>query len=206
MNLIRLLYSPDTGVIFSKPRLILEHDTLRLINVPTAPPEDLISIFKNFNDWEFKDHEFFYQEANYENQPIYKSRLASFIVTGVTVKFSSRRKEYDFFAPDSMSRKVVWRIIQEFKREVEETGGRFVIVHLPTKKPLKLLIDGEPLDYQDLLAELNTAHELVDPSSDLIRQANVSSLDDLISDRSSHYSKVGNHVIGEVLAHALMTR
>lgn len=205
MNLIRLLYSPDTGVIFSKPRLILENDTLRLINVPTAPPEELISIFKDFNNWEFKDHEFFYQEANYENHPLYKSRLASFIVTGVTVKFSPRRKEYDFFARDSMSRKVVSRIIQEFKREVEEAGGRFVIVHLPTEKPLEQLIDGETLDYQDLLAELDTAHEVVDPSSDLIHEANVSSLDDLISDRSSHYSKVGNHVIGEALAHALMT-
>ncbi|MEX2491416.1 MAG: SGNH/GDSL hydrolase family protein [Nitrospirales bacterium] len=205
MNLIRLLYSPDTGIIFSKPRFIMKNDTLHLINVPTVPPEGLISLFENFQTWELKDHEFFYEEANYENHPIYKSRLASFIITGVTEKFSPRRKDYDFFARDSMSRKVVWHIIQEFKREVEETGGRFVIVHLPTEKPLEQLIDGEPLDYQDLLTELETAHELVDPSSDLIRQANVSSLDDLISDRSSHYSQVGNQIVGETIAKALLS-
>jgi len=204
MNLIRMLYSPDTGVIFSKPRFILENDSLRLINVPSAPPEDLISIFKNFQNWEFKDHEFFYQEANYKDHLIYASRLASFIITGVSVKFSPRRKGVDFFAPDSMSRKVVWRIIQEFKWEVEETGERFVIVHLPTEKPIKQLIDGEPLNYQDLLEELKASHELVDPSSALIRQVEASSLDDLFSDRSSHYSKLGNKIVGETIANALL--
>ena len=205
MNLIRMLYSPDTGVIFSKPRFILEHDEFRLINVPTVRPEDLISKFKDFNNWEFKDHEFFYQEANYEDLPIYQSRLASFIITGVTVKFSPRRKGYDFFAPDSMSRKVVWRIIQEFRAEVEGTGGRFMIIHLPTEKPIKQLMEGERLDYQNLLEELKAAHELIDPSTELVHQAKASSLNELISDRSSHYSTVGNHVVGEVLANALMT-
>ena len=205
MNLIRMLYSPDTGVIFSKPRFIIENEALRLINVPTVRPEDLISIFKNFNEWEFKDHEFFYQEANYENRPIYKSRLASFIITGVTVKFSPRKKGYNFFARDSMSRKVVWQILQEFRAEVEETGGRFMIVHLPTEKPIKRLLEGEPLDYQDFLEELGSTHELVDPSSELVHQAKVSSLEELISDRSSHYSTVGNKIVGEVLVKALMT-
>ena len=204
MNLIRLLYSPDTGVIFSKPRFILRNDKLQLINVPTASPEDLLSIFKNFQNWEFKDHEFFFQKANYEDSPLYWSRLASFIITGVSVKFSPRRKGYDFFARDSMSRKVVWRIIQEFKREVEENGGRFMIVHLPTKKPIKRLRNGRELKYQDLLEELQTTYELIDPSPEFIRQADVSSPDDLFSDRSSHYSKVGNQIVAEAIANALL--
>lgn len=205
MNLIRLLYSPDTGVIFSKPRFILQDNALHLINVPTAPPEDLIPIFKNFSNWEFKDHEFFYQAANYEDHPIYASRLASFIITGVSIKFSSRRKGYDFFARDSLSRKVVWKIIEEFKREVEEEGGRFLIVHLPSSKPIKRLKDGATLKYQDLLEDLKSTYTVIDPSSELIRQTNISSLDDLISDRSSHYSKVGNQIVGETIANALLS-
>ncbi len=205
MNLIRLLYSPDTGVIFSKPRFILQNDKLQLINVPTASPEDLLSIFQNFHNWEFQDHEFFYQRANYEESPLYWSRLASFIITGVSVKFSPRRKGYDFFAKDSMSRKVVWRIIEEFKREVEEEGGRFVIVHLPTKKPIKRLRNGRDLKYQDLLKELQATYELIDPSPELIRQADVSSPADLFAERGSHYSQVGNRIVAETIANALLS-
>ena len=92
MNLIRNLYSPDSGIIFSKPRFILQDDALQLINVPTVPPQDLVQLFKNFNAWELKEHEFFFQEANYEDSPIYMSRLASFIITGVATNLSPRRK------------------------------------------------------------------------------------------------------------------
>ena len=206
MNLIRMLYSPDTGVIFSKPRFILRNDELRLTNVPTVPPEKLLSIFENFENWEFKDHEFFYQKANYEDLPIYSSRVASFIITGVSVKFSPRRKGYDFFATDSMSRKVIWQIIKEFKQEVEDTGARFMIVHLPTKKPLKRLQDRRDLKYQDLLEEMQTTFELINPSPEFIRQAEASSLDGLFSDRSSHYSKTGNQIVGGAIAKALLAR
>jgi hypothetical protein len=205
VNLIRILYSPDTGVIFSKPRFILKNDALHLINVPTAPPEDIVSIFKNFQNWEFKDHEFFYQEANYEDNPIYWSRLASFIITGVTTKFSPRRNGYDFFSRDSMSRTVVSRIIEEFKREVEEEGGRFMIVHLPTKRPIKRLRNGQHLKYQNFFEELQANFELIDPSPELIQMAEVSTFDDLFSDRSSHYSNIGNQVVGETIANALLS-
>ena len=92
MNLIRNLYSPDSGIIFSKPRFILQDDGLQLINVPTVPPQDLVQLFKNFNAWKLKEHEFFFQEANYEDSPVYMSRLASFIITGVATNFSPRRK------------------------------------------------------------------------------------------------------------------
>lgn len=48
MNLIRMLYSPGTGIIFTKPRFVLKNDALHLLNVPTVQPESLIPIFKNF--------------------------------------------------------------------------------------------------------------------------------------------------------------
>jgi hypothetical protein len=203
MNLIRNLYSPDSGIIFSKPRFILQDDALQLINVPTVPPQNLVQLFKNFNAWELKEHEFFFQEANYEDSPVYMSRLASFIITGVTTKFSPRRKGYDFFAHDSISRKIVWQIIENFKREVTQEGARFVIVHLPTKKPLIRLRNGGQLKYQNLLGELKANYELIDPAQELIHKVATSSFEDLFSDQSSHYSKIGNHVVGKVIANAL---
>ena len=204
MNLIRLLYSPDTGVIFSKPRFILKNDALHLINVPTASPEDLLTIFKNFENWEFKAHEFFYRPDNYRDHPIYQSRLASFILTGITTRYSTRRKGYDFFGTESMSRKIIWRIIAEFRKEVEKEGGRFFIVHLPTKKPIKRLMKGKALKYENLLQEFQRTYELIDPSPGLLHQAEISSFGDLFSKKGSHYSKIGYQIVGETVAKRLL--
>jgi hypothetical protein len=78
-------------------------------------------------------------------------------------------KGYDFFAHDSMSRKIVWQIIEDFEREVTQEGARFVVVHLPTKKPLTRLRNGGHLKYQNLLGELKANYELIDPTQELIR-------------------------------------
>jgi len=206
MNLIRMLYSPGTGIIFTKPRFIFKSDTLQLINSPTVPPQDLVNIFKNWHEWELRKHEFFFQESNYSHHPLYKSRLASFVITGLTTKFSSRRKEYDFFAPHSSSGKLALRIIEAFNHEVEQEGGRFLIVHIPTKKPLKRLMESDPLKYHDLLETLRASYDLLDPAPALIDQADIHGLNALLASGSSHYSKIANEAVAQTVATALLAR
>jgi hypothetical protein len=69
MNILRFLYSPDTGVIFSKPRFVLDGEHLQLINVPTLQPEALINMLKDFNSLELKDHEFFSRKTTIQIAP-----------------------------------------------------------------------------------------------------------------------------------------
>ncbi|MGV7227618.1 MAG: SGNH/GDSL hydrolase family protein [Nitrospirales bacterium] len=206
MNILRFLYSPDTGVIFSKPRFILDDDQLQLVNVPTLPPEELINTLKNFNSWESSKHEFFFQEDDYTDRPLYASRLAAFVITGITTKFSTRRKGYDFFAPNSTSRKLAWRIIQEFERTVHQEGARFVIVHLPTKGPIKKLAKGKSLKYQDLLDEITGNYDLIDPAPALVHEAEMASIESLFEPESSHYSARANRVVGTTIAKTLLVR
>jgi hypothetical protein len=206
MNILRFLYSPDTGVIFSKPRFILDDDQLQLVNVPTLPPEELINTLKNFNSWELSKHEFFFQEDDYTDRPLYASRLAAFVITGITTKFSTRRKGYDFFAPNSTSRKLAWRIIQEFERTVHQEGARFVMVHLPTKKPINTLLKGKSLSYQELLDELMSNYDLIDPAPALVQEAEMASIESLFEPESSHYSARANRVVGTTIAKTLLVR
>jgi hypothetical protein len=204
MNILRFLYSPDTGVIFSKPRFVLDDDQLQLVNVPTLPPEELINTLKNFNSWELSKHEFFFQEDDYTDRPLYASRLAAFVITGITTKFSTRRKGYDFFAPNSTSRKLAWRIIQEFERTVHQEGARFVMVHLPTKKPINTLLKGKSLSYQELLDELMSNYDLIDPAPALVQEAEMASIESLFEPESSHYSARDNRVVGTTIAKTLL--
>lgn len=206
MNLIRMLYSPDSGIIFTKPRFILKDDSLQLINSPTVPPQDLINVFNNWQKWKLREHEFFFQESNYSPHPLYKSRLASFIITGLTTKFSPRRKEYDFFAPHSSSGKIALRIIEAFKREVKQEGGSFFIVHIPTKNPLKKLMEGDQLKYHDLLETVRASYDLLDPAPALVDQTRIHGLNALLASGSSHYSKIANEVVAQTVATALLSR
>jgi hypothetical protein len=206
MSLIRMLYSPDTGIIFTKPRFILKGDALQLINIPTVPPQDLIKVFNNWDEWELREHEFFFQESDYSPHPLYKSRLASFVITGLTTRFSPRRKDYDFFAHHSSSIKIALGIIDAFSREVDQEGARFFIVHLPTEKPLEELMEGDLLKYHDLLETVRASYDLLDPAPALVAQARIHGLNALLAPNSSHYSQNANNAVAQTVATALLSR
>ena len=205
MNIIRMLYSPDTGIPFSKPRFIpLPENNLGLINSPSVKPEEMLEIYSDFNHWPLKRYEFFFQEEDYKIRPWQASRLVNLILSGLTNKFSSRRKDYDFFAETSDSRQLAERIVEQFQREVVEAQSRFIIVHLPSENPLQNLLRGEPLAYQDLLNELDSRYDLIDPALGLISQSKEGSFEDLFAINSSHYSPIANQVIGEWIATTLL--
>jgi hypothetical protein len=128
------------------------------------------------------------------------------VITSLTTKSSTRRKGYDFFAPYSTSRKLAWRIIEKFEREVTQEGARFVIVHLHTKKPIDKLVKRKSLRYQDLLDEMRDNYTVIDPAPDLLREAEASSVESLFEPGSSHYSAHANHVVGTTIAKMLLIR
>ena len=83
---------------------------------------------------------------------------------------------------------------------------QLLFVHLPTKKPIKRLQNGRDLKYQNLLEQLQATYELIDPSPSMIRHADQYSPEELFADRSSHYSKTGNQIVGGAIAKALLNR
>lgn len=205
MNIIRMFYSPNTDVIFSKPRFILvPGNNLSLLNTPTVKPEDILNLYSDFDQWPLKPYELFYQEDDYKMSPLYASRLATFIISGLTNNFSSRRKDYDFFAEASPSRQLTERIIEEFEREVLEAQSSFIIVHLPTKSPLQNLLNGEPLQYQELLDGLSSRYDLIDPAFGLTSQSKEDSFEELFAKDTGHYSPIANRVVGEWIANTLL--
>jgi hypothetical protein len=205
MSIIRMLYSPDSGIIFSKPRFILlPGKALGMVNRPTTTPEEILANFSDFDNWPLKEHEFYFQEADYRMSPLYASRLAAFAISGLTNRFSSRRKAYDFFADTSISRQLAERIIAAFQTDVLEAQSRFVIVHLPTQKPLRDLLKEKSVKYQNLLDELVSRYHFIDPTLGLIHQAEAHSFTDLFAPESHHYSAIGNRVVAETIAADLL--
>jgi lysophospholipase L1-like esterase len=200
LNLIRVLYSPNTGLVFSKPRLLLEGEGLRAINVPTVPPDRLPELLADFEAWEHSPHELFYRRQDYRDRPLYASRLAALLQTGIQTRYSKRRKDIDFFGEGSDERRLCERIIDTFADEVEDAGMRFQIVHLPTRKPLRGLLRGGDLEYRDMLEALRRRHTVADPTDELVQHARETSLDALFATTGGHYSPDGYRIVGEAVA------
>lgn len=204
LNIFRVFYQPGSGLVFSKPRFVLEGGSLQLVNAPTIPLEDLPGTLEAFDSWGLKDLEFFYRDVDYAERPIHASRLATLIDTGLATGFSSRRRDYDFFEPGSPAFDLSLRIVEALEREVEASGGRFLIVHIPTRNPIKRLIKGETLKHQALLDELAARYELVDPAPELLREAKSKSYEELFVEGDTHYSALAHRVIGEAVARAVV--
>lgn len=205
MNIIRMLYSPDTGIPYSKPRFILlSGNNLHLANSPSVKPEEILEIFSDFTSWNLSAYEFFFQEVNYIRTPWHSSRLAALVISGLTHNFSARRQDFDYYAEGSTSRQLTERIIEEFHSEVTGAQSRFIIIHLPTKRPLRNRLKGNPLEYQDLFDTLHSKYDIIDPTDGLIAQSKEDAYEDLFAENSSHYSHISNRVIGEWIAAQLV--
>jgi hypothetical protein len=205
LNLLRVLYSPDTGLHFSKPRFVLDGDGLRLVNVPTLRPERIGEVLSDFEQWELSPHEFYYQPANYADSVLYRSRLLCFLSSGVGTLFSQRRPYASFFSEGSESREITWRIIERFEREVRAEGSEFVIVHIPTRKRLSRMSWGLDLRYRDLLDALIARYDVADPTDGLMAALKIHGMEPLRAG-GGHYSGIANRAIADAAATTLIRR
>ena len=78
VNLIRPVYHPSTDMVLSKPRFILENDSLHLINIPPVKPEKIPNILADFEQWHLSKHEYFYNADDYKEHWYLKIKFIAF--------------------------------------------------------------------------------------------------------------------------------
>jgi len=205
LNLIRLLYNPDTGLIFAKPRFVLEGGALRVVDRPAPRPEQLPAILADFEHWPASRYEFFYEARNYRDSFFYHSRVIALAASGVRTRFSQKRKSHDFFAPGTRSRAIARSILDRFEAESTGAGARLLVVHLPTRKPIKRLVAGRPLKYADFYREIRSDFEVADPAPALREHAQQQGLESLFAPVGGHYSGAANRIVAATVADALVS-
>ena len=201
MNLFRGFLYSDSGVLFTKPRFVLESGQLRLINVPTVPPEQLVNTLKNMEEWELAQYESFYTPTEPEPGVWRRSRLLSSLFPSPS---QSQSEEVDLggYSARGEQGQLALAIINAFRKDVESTGGTFLVVHLPSKDTLRSSAAGNRLPYAGLLNAMREDNLVVDPADKLIERSRQSDLDSLFA--SSHYSPEANQTVAEVLGEALL--
>ena len=196
VNLIRCLQRIGTGIPFTKPRYVLEGEDLRLVNIPTVEPIMIPNIIRNIDNWELVKYEYYYNQKDYGDHVWYKSRLLSFVITAI-----SRKNSRSIYSLNSEPAIITLKIIQQFKKDVEYNGGKFIVVHLPRKSDMRALLNEKSLPYYDLLKKLEEFSQVIHPEHEMLKKAKSSSIASLYI---KHYSPRGNKIIADTIARFLV--
>jgi len=198
INIIRPLYSPITNIPFSKPRFLLIDNKLKLITNPSRDFWDLLEILNNFDDWNLKEYEGFFNREDYGNSFIFKSQLVSF----ASAAYSKIFDEYNFYEDGNESSKITNSIILQFMQSVSAEGSEFIPVHLPVINDFAIsnqlfcsFFYDQDVIYENLLNAIKANTTLIKTYPYFEKWTENHSLNELFMER--HYSPLANRLIAK---------
>ena len=204
-SIFRAFYTYETvDIPFSKPRFELAGDSLRPVNLPTLPVAEIVPVLRNFGSSPLREHDYFYKPELYKDSVLFRSRLAAFAFGAVLMnnQYVVSAKERATYAPDGDLGALALAIMRRFREEVEQSGARFVVVHLPRRVAVEAASNGSSVSYEQLLSAVRAEFGLIDPLPRMAEVARVQGAAKLYVD-PWHYSGEGAQVVAEALSREL---
>jgi len=203
-NLIRPFYRCQRGMPFSKPRFVEEGGKLKLLNVPSLPPEKLLPVINKPVSWNLIKYEEWYNHDDYNKSVLYKSRLYSFvarIIDKINDSINIYRYKHKVNFENNESVSLALKIIQEFKKDAQSNKAKFYVVFLPGKNEIKALSKSNNLFFVKLLDRLDLEATVIRPEYKMLQQANKFGIDTLFK---GHYTSLGNGLVADSILEYLL--
>ena len=102
--------------------------------------------------------------------------------------------------PDSDPSRLMLAIVSAFQEDVKAHGAEFIVVHMPAQQDLMNWDKTGAVPYLDLLDELDGRVNLVHTADEF----DTDHLQDYFASLYGHYSSIGNRVIAEQVAAAIL--
>ena len=198
LNIFKYCSHPPTGILFSKPRAIIDNESLQWLNLPTVKTNDLVdSIVIGFEQQPFFEYEYFKEKVRYgkyfsDNFYLYKAYEQHTKI--------DRLKNID---EHPAGQSLMKTLINELSKSVEKTSANYIMLQLASYDDLNQAKWNKELPHQNIW-------------NNLIGDKNYFSTYPVLSDASlrklfvgvyaSHYSGYGNQLIAEQLADYLMKK
>jgi hypothetical protein len=203
LNILRLLQNPDTGIPFTKPRFILDNGALKLINSPTVPPQMLVPRIADLQHWPLLQYDRFYNPGDYQPRWWQASRLLSLIVAKRNV-LSERLREQNLGRMDSEAARLALKIVQQFKSDVEHSGARFLVIHLPTPADLSDYQASGAFSFADLYRAVQDTAPVIQTEQNLMQV--IGKQDPYSFFKDDHYNEALHASIGATAADYIAAR
>ncbi len=192
VNIFRTFMGEWTA--WTKPRFVLDGDSIRLINQPAASPAESPDMIAQGHP--LLAHDWWYDPEEWRDGLLAKSVAYRF----ARARLGRERERSNYYLSTSEPTLVTARIVSAFKRQVEETGGRFICLIIPSQPDLRY---SDPVPWQPLLTRLTKAGvEIIDPTTSLRELADSPGL----FESQGHYARLGNEVLAQSLVRAIETR
>ena len=200
VNLLRLLRDPASGIPFMKPRFVTVGEGLRLVNSPTPDPVQVPAILRGFESWPLRSQEHFFRAADYLVNWWRWSRLAALVEAKEDLAGSGSQAE-EFFRLDGEATQLALRIVRQMRAEVEASGAKFYVAHLPCEADLGALRRTGRFPYEPLYTALKAENAVIAPEAALQAAAGGRKSEDFFHD--GHYRAEFEAVVGKEVAHAV---
>lgn len=197
---------PETGFLFTKPRYVIQDDSMKLINSPTMPVSEIPNFIANFESSPLAEYEEFYYKPDYEKRFLDNSKFISYLKWELIddrydLKNRSRNTNGDgapkCFDVDTEPVKIALNLLETLNNEVRAQGAQLIIIHFTYRRQLKELLSGKQLAYKELLSQLDGKYVLLRPENEMLEFAKSESVDLLFN---NHYSLKGNQIISDKIA------
>lgn len=209
VNRFRPFYQPETAIVLSKPRYVLDGDGLALLPNPVREPNELRDV--RWVERELGTGDYWYYPGLFAPSPL--DMLASVRIARTTM-FRNRASEPAYAANDEKglawaygsggeALEITSRLLIRFAREVRADG----------MTPVVLVFGRE----NDVIAKRNSEDRVYEPLLERLAQADVATIDltdalarevrdrrrsvDALIDK--HYTGAGNRVVAQTLAERL---
>lgn len=189
VNIFRTFMGEWTA--WTKPRFVLAGDSIRLINHPAASPAESPEMIEKGHP--LLAYDWWYDPEEWRGGLLAKSVAYRF----ARARLGRETERPNYYLSDSEPTWVTARIVAEFKRRVEEAGGRFICLVIPSRPDLRY---SDPVPWQPLLTRLTRAGvEIIDPTLSLRDLADSAEL----FEAQGHYGRLGNEVLAQALVRAI---
>lgn len=188
LNVVRAIYFPGTSLPFSKPRLVVDADGVRVVNRPAAPVNDVLEALAD--PWAsplLRDEGWL--DTRYLATPLHASVLYSLVQTS----FASDARRDAFVVTPEVAR-VANAALERLDAAVEAAGGRLVLLHLPRRDDLARIVAQQPTWYADWLDAIQDRYEVVRS------EVGVHHVGDRVFRPGGHYTPEHNAEVARIVA------
>jgi hypothetical protein len=196
LNFYFPLRYPGNNLPFTKPRYVLEGDSLRLLNVPCLSPEHSVETLAHIDQWSLAPYENSYRACDYQWRLWNVSKLLSYVEARATRQLEMSRHA-------RKAEDLCLAIIKTFHDDVVSSGARFLVIHAPVRDELATLRQLGIRLHEPLLNEIAAISQFVPTEDEFVHRTRASSTDGLF-DHTDHYSGLANDIIADVAAREIL--
>jgi hypothetical protein len=196
LNFYFPLRYPGNNLPFTKPRYVLEGDSVRLFNVPCLSPEDSVETLAHIDQWSLAPYESSFRACDYQWHLWNVSKLLSYVEARATIQLEMSRHAQN--AED-----LCLAIIKMFHDDIVSAGARFLVVHTPVPDEVATLRQLGIGLHESLLKKIAAISQFVPTADEFVCRTRASSTDRLF-DHTDHYSGVANEIIADVAAREIL--